>query len=89
MNIVLYLPVPMISTASLITSPSLQQEVDASFLSTGLAQTGDLLNIFQGAEALNVLQGSDITNAIQNVGPAIEAMEAGINIANAKPKINP
>ncbi len=80
------LPFSHESLSSTITT-SLQQEVDASFLSTGLAQTGDLLNIFQGAEALNVLQGSDITNAIQNVGPAIEAMEAGINIANAKPKI--
>lgn len=82
------LPFSHESLSSTITT-SLQQDVNASFLSTGLAQTGDLLNIFQSPEALNVLQGSDITNAIQNVGPAIEAMEAGINIANAKPKINP
>lgn len=79
------LPFSHEALSSTITT-SLQQDVNASFLSTGLAQTGDLLNIFQGAEALNVLQGSDITNAIQNVGPAIEAMEAGINIANANPK---
>ncbi len=82
------LPFSHEALSSTITT-SLQQDVNTSFLSTGLAQTGDLLNIFQSTEALNVLQGSDITNAIQNVGPAIEAMEAGINIANAKPKINP
>ena len=79
------LPFSHESLSSTITT-SLQQDVNASFLSTGLAQTGDLLKAFQGAETLSVLQGSDITNAIQNVGPAIEAMEAGINIANANPK---
>ena len=54
-----------------------------------MVSTNTLLNAFQTTDLVNVLQGSDITNAIQNVGPAIEAMEAGINIANAKPKINP
>ena len=71
-------------------STTFHQEVDRNAFSDQLVSTNTLLNAFQTTDLVNVLQGSDITNAIQNVGPAIEAMEAGINIANIKPKlINP
>ena len=70
-------------------STTFHQEVDRNAFSDQLVSTNTLLNAFQTTDLVNVLQGSDITNAIQNVGPAIEAMEAGINIANAKPRINP
>ena len=73
-------------TLSTTINTTLQQEVDASVLQNDIAPAANLLKAFQGTEMQTVLQGGDLTNAIQNVGPAIEAMESGINIANAQPK---